>query len=135
QRSPVYNNCSGKHAGMLALARAEGWPVDGYERASHPVQQLMLQTVAALCGVDPAAVTVGVDGCSVPVFGVPLSAMARAHARLAAARPRGDARERALARIRGAMQAHPDATGGAGRFSSALMAATRGRLVAKGGAE
>jgi len=134
-RSPLYNNCSGKHAGMLALALAEGWPTQGYEQAGHPVQRLMKLVVAESCGVPPESLTVGVDGCSVSVFGAPLSGMARAYARLAAASRAGDARERAMARIRDAMQAWPAATGGGGRLSTALMERVPGRLVAKGGAE
>jgi L-asparaginase II len=134
-RSPLYNNCSGKHAGMLCLALSEGWPLEGYERPEHPVQQLMRRTVAELCGVSPDSLAVAVDGCSVSVFGLPLAGMARAYARLAAAAPDGDRRESALNRIRGAMCAFPRVVGGDGRFSTALMEATRGRLVAKGGAE
>ena len=131
----LYNNCSGKHAGMLALALSEGWPVEGYERESHPLQQLMRRTVAELAGLTPESLLVAVDGCSVSVFGMPLAGMARAYAKLAAARVEGDARERALARVRGAMLAYPRATGGEGRFSTVLMERTGGRVVAKGGAE
>jgi L-asparaginase II len=134
-RTAVYNNCSGKHAGMLCLALSEGWPVEGYHRPEHPVQQLMRRTVAESCGMGPEALAVAVDGCNVSVFGLPLAAMARGYARLAAASATGDARERALHRIRGAMCAHPWAVGGAGRFSTVLMERTGGRLVAKGGAE
>lgn len=134
-RSPLYNNCSGKHAGMLCLALSEGWPVEGYQRPDHPVQQLMRRTVAELCGVGPESLAVAVDGCSVSVFGLPLVGMARAYARLAAGSVDGDPRARALSRIRGAMCAFPQAVGGEGRFSTVLMEATRGRLVAKGGAE
>jgi len=134
-RSPVYNNCSGKHAGMLCLALSEGWPVEGYERPEHPVQQLMRRTVAEVCGVSPESLAVAVDGCGVSVFGLPLTGMARAYAWLSAATPDGDPRARALSRIRGAMCAFPRATGGEGRFSTLLMEATGGRVVAKGGAE
>jgi L-asparaginase II len=135
ERTALYNNCSGKHAGMLALALSEGWPIEGYERAEHPLQQLMRVTVAELCGLAPESLAVGVDGCSVSVFGAPLSAMARSFARLAAARPGSDVRETALNRIRGAMLEFPVATGGDARFSTVLMQAAQGRLVAKGGAE
>ncbi len=139
ERSALYNNCSGKHAGMLALALAEGWPTAGYERADHPVQQLMRRTVGEMCGLGPEEVAVGVDGCSVSVFGLPLTGMARAFARLASARASaaapGGERERALARIRDAMLAFPRATGGTGRLSTELMERARGHLVAKGGAE
>jgi L-asparaginase II len=135
RRSALFNNCSGKHAGMLGLARSEGWPTQGYERAEHPVQQLMHRTVAEACGIPSGALEVAVDDCGVSVFALPLAAMARGYARLAAASASGDRRERALQRIRQAMAAHPRATGGPGRFSSLLIEATRGRLVAKGGAE
>jgi L-asparaginase II len=134
-RSPMYNNCSGKHAGMLCLALSEGWPVEGYERPDHPLQQLMRRTVAEACGVAAESLTVAVDGCGVSVFGLPLSGMARAYARLGAASADGDARARALSRIRGAMTGFPRAVGGEGRFSTVLMEATAGRMVAKGGAE
>lgn len=134
-RSPLFNNCSGKHAGMLALAVAEGWPTQTYERAEHPVQQLALRAVADLCGVPAEEVATATDHCGVVVFGLPLVAMARGYARLAAAMATGDARERALHRIRTAMTTYPKAVGGTGRLSTQLMEATRGRVVAKGGAE
>ena len=135
ERTALYNNCSGKHAGMLALALSERWPVAGYESAEHPLQQLMRATVAERCGLQPEQLSVGIDGCSVSVFGAPLAAMARSYARFAAARPGGEPREAAMSRIREAMIAHPVATGGDARFSTVLMQATQGRLVAKGGAE
>ncbi len=135
ERTALYNNCSGKHAGMLLLALAEGWPTAGYERAEHPMQRLMLESVADCCGLPASRVAIAIDGCSVSVFGVPLPAMARAYARLAAAAPGGEARAGALARIRGAMQTYPRAVGGVGRFGTALMEASEGALVAKGGAE
>jgi L-asparaginase II len=134
-RSPLYNNCSGKHAGMLALAAAEGWPLDSYESPDHPLQRRMRDVIASMCDLDPERMPVAVDGCSVSVFGVPLERMALAYARLATASDAGDGRQRALARVRRAMQAFPLAAGGAERFSTALMEATGGRLVAKGGAE
>jgi L-asparaginase II len=133
---PLYNNCSGKHAGMLALCRAEGWPVAGYERAEHPLQQLMLKTVADCCGVVPGSVLTGIDGCGVPVFGVPLARMAAGYARLAVAVAHGgDARARALQRIGRAMMAEPVVVEGIGRLASDLMLAAPGRVLAKSGAE
>jgi len=134
-RSPLYNNCSGKHAGMLAFARAEGWPVEGYERPDHPVQREMLAVVADAVGLRPEQVPTGIDGCSVPVFGAPLSAMARSYARFAVADRDGNARSAAMARIRAAMLAYPRATGGDQRFSTSLMERAGGAIVAKGGAE
>jgi L-asparaginase II len=135
-KSALYNNCSGKHAGMLAFCVAEGWPVEGYERPEHPLQQLLLRTVAECCGVDPATVQLGVDGCSLPVFGLPLTDMAVGYARFARAIARGgDRRAEALQRIGRAMSAHPVVVEGEGRLASDLMAATGGRIVAKSGAE
>jgi L-asparaginase II len=135
-RTALYNNCSGKHAGMLALAVAEGWPTEGYHRPEHPAQHLMHQTIAEACGVAPSSLEAGVDGCGLPVFALPLTAMARGYAVLASARAdAADARTRSLARIARAMGAYPYTVEGRGRASTALMEATKGRVVAKGGAE
>jgi L-asparaginase II len=132
----LHNNCSGKHAGMLALAQAEGWPAAGYERLEHPLQQLMLRTVAECCGVAPGSLQLGVDGCSVPVFGLELAAMASGYARLAAAMAGGgDARALALQRIGRAMVAEPVVVEGTGRLATDLMLAAHGRILAKSGAE
>ena len=134
-RSPLYNNCSGKHAGMLALARAEGWPVEGYERPDHPVQQAIRRVMTDLCGVPSEELKTATDDCGVPVFATTLPVMARLYARLAAASEGGDPRERALHRIRTAMTSYPQAVGGTQRFGTRLMEVTRGRMIAKGGAE
>ena len=136
ERTAVYHNCSGKHAGMVALALAEGWPVSGYTHPDHPVQRLMRATIADLCGVDEAAMPYAVDGCSASNPALPLLAMARGYAVMAAARADGTTpRERALARIKGAMVAHPDMVAGRGRFCTDFMRATGGRLATKTGAE
>jgi L-asparaginase II len=135
RRSKLYNNCSGKHAGMLCLARSEGWPVAGYATADHPLQRLMKDTVAEMAGVPAATLSTGVDGCGAVTFGLPIAAMARAFARLGTARSGGDAREAALARIRSAMVRYPLTVSGAGELTARLMQIGGGRIVAKGGAE
>ena len=136
RKGPVYNNCSGKHTSMVAFARAEGWPIAGYEQPSHPLQQLLLRTVADCCGVAAETLHTGVDGCSAPVFGLPLAAMAHGYARIAEAMARGgDLRARALQRIGRAMTAHPVTVEGHGRLATDLMLATGGRVLAKSGAE
>jgi len=136
-RSPLYNNCSGKHAGMLALCRAEGWPLEGYFRPQHPLQQTILRTIAEVCDLVPESIPIAIDGCSLVVFALPLQVMARAYATLAvAARASGgDARTQALGRIARAMTSHPRVVEGGARVSTAIMEATAGRLLAKGGAE
>jgi L-asparaginase II len=136
-RSPLYNNCSGQHAGLLALVRSEGWPVEGYHLPEHPLQQLLHRTIAEICRLAPESIPTAVDGCSLVVYALPLQVMARCYAMLAAAArsPGTDARTAALARIVRAMTMHPRAVEGRGRVSTALMEATRGRLLAKCGAE
>ena len=135
-RTAAYHNCSGKHAGMVALAKAEGWPVAGYTLPDHPLQVLMRATIAEICGVDAGSAPYAVDGCSASNPALPLRAMARGYARMAAARPDGaTARERALCRIREAMAAHPDMVAGTGRFCTDFMRATGGRMTTKTGAE
>src|SRR5688572_4990610 len=138
ERSAIYNNCSGKHAGMLALARAEGWPTAGYAAFDHPVQKLLVSTMADLCGVSETGLPLAVDGCSAATPALSLSAMARGFARLAVASADPDSggpRDRALARIARAMTRHPELVAGRGRFCTAFMRAVAGRLVAKTGAE
>ncbi len=135
QPTEVHCNCSGKHSGMLATAAHMGWPLDGYWRTEHPLQQLILQNVGAMAGIDPDRIIIGVDGCGVPVHGMPLSAMATAFARLAD--PSGLSPERASAvrAIVSAMQAHPPNVAGHGRFTTAVMEKARPDIVAKSGAE
>jgi L-asparaginase II len=122
----IYDNCSGKHAGMLATCRAHGWPVEGYRRADHPLQQLLLEEVAAATEVDPHAIGTGVDGCGVVAFAVPLERAAHAFARLESLEG-GD-------RIAAAMRAHPVLVGGEGATDTVLMQ-THPATIAKGGAD
>lgn len=129
----IHNNCSGKHAGMLALARFHGWPLEGYQAAEHPVQQRMLAEVTDWAAVPAAGVATAVDGCGVVTFAFPLHALARAFARLAAASGAGEGGP--AARVVGAMRAHPEYVAGTGRLCTDLARATRGRVFAKVGAE
>ncbi|HEX6536877.1 MAG TPA: asparaginase [Gemmatimonadaceae bacterium] len=128
----LHNNCSGKHAAMLAYARTESWPMLGYDGICHPVQQRALAQVARWSGVDVQRVAQTVDGCGVVAFGLPLEAMALAFARLGSAARRGD---EVPARIVNAMCAHPFLVGGTDRFDTVLMEETDGRVLSKVGAE
>src|SRR4026207_530568 len=78
--SKLKHNCSGKHAGMLALCRAKGWPLEGYHLPDHPCQQAMLAEVVQLAGSGPVATAI--DGCGVITFALPLQAMATAFTRI-----------------------------------------------------
>ena len=128
----THNNCSGKHTGMLAFAKHQGWSIEGYERAEHPVQQAMLNQVALWTGIGPSQIDVAVDGCGAAVFGLPLDRMARAYARLGSAAGRG---EEIPARVIGAMGRHPFLVGGTERFDSMIIEETNGRVITKVGAE
>ena len=125
---PVFNNCSGKHSGMLAAARVLQAPLASYLEPSHPVQQRIRRVIEEFTGCAAADVVYGIDGCSAPNAAVPLSAMARAFAQLVTS---GDSAATAAVE---AMTAHPFLVGGTNRFDTALMEVTRGRLLAKGGA-
>jgi L-asparaginase II len=125
---PVFNNCSGKHSGMLAAARVLRAPLASYLEPSHPVQQRIGQVVEEFTGCATTDVVYGIDGCSAPNAAVPLSAMARSFAQLVTS---NDAAARTAVE---AMTTHPFLVGGSKRFDTALMEVTAGRLLAKGGA-
>ena len=135
--SALHNTCSGKHAGMLTLARYRGFSLEDYFLPEHPVQQEMLQTVAEMSGLAPEQITLGIDGCGVPVFGLPLEKMAAAYARISAPEDHAltETRKKACVLIRKAMTTHPWMVGGTDRFDTDLLLATKGKLIAKFGAE
>lgn len=131
----IHNNCSGKHSGILALCAMLGADHATYLEASNPAQQRILAFCARMTGDDPQTWPIGVDGCGIPVFATSLRRAARAFARLATLDGIADDDARALERVRAAMQAEPFYVAGTGRFDTALMEATQGAVVAKGGAE
>jgi L-asparaginase II len=138
--TPLWNNCSGKHAGMLAHCRHRGWPTFDYRDAGHPLQREILDVVARMTGEPPGAVTLGVDGCGVPAFHLSLKGMATAYARLwrgdeaggGEALPGGWAG--AAREIVEAMAAEPWMTAGTGRTCTRVSEASAGRVVPKVGA-
>src|SRR5467141_1812902 len=118
----VYSNCSGKHTGMLALAKVHGWPTEFYARVEHPAQQRCLKSVSEYTDVPAKEIGVAVDGCGVSCFAMPLRNMALAYTRIPAA-------------ILEAMVLHPELIAGEGRPCTEMMRAHPGRVVAKVGAE
>ena len=131
------NNCSGKHTGMLALSLQLGAPPELYDHPESPVQQSILRAVSQFSDMNAEEIVLGTDGCGVPVFGLPVRAMALMYARLVAP-PRGfDAETRtACARLNAAMNARPELVGGTQeRFDTEVIRAGRGRLLSKIGAE
>ncbi len=113
---PIHNDCSGKHAMMLAACKARGWPVDGYLDPVHPLQQRIVALARAWCGEVPALAT---DGCGVPTLWLSLTGMARAWARIAAAMADATVDPR-LHRIGRTMAAHPRLTSGDDRIDLAI---------------
>jgi L-asparaginase II len=124
--SPLNHNCSGKHAGMLALCRAHGWPTEGYRLSDHPVQLAMRAVHAEAAEVEERELRTGIDGCGVVTFALPLERMARAFARLEHL-DGGD-------RVAAAMRTYPELIRGPLAADTRLMRALDG-WIAKGGAE
>jgi L-asparaginase len=126
----LFHNCSGKHAGMLALARAHDWPTQGYRLPEHPVQHASRDAHAEAADVDAVELPTATDGCGVVTFALPLERMAHAYSRFAAL-PEAH-------RITTAMREHPDLVGGPDGVDEQLMRAATGNehaWFAKGGAE
>jgi L-asparaginase II len=134
QPHPIHNNCSGKHAGMLALARRLGVDSHGYTGRDHPVQRAVARTISELCDVDVDSLPCGIDGCSVPTWAIPLRNLALGFARLASGRGVPDERRKASQRIIAAVSRFPFMVAGTDRFCTRLMQAVP-RAFVKTGAE
>ena len=132
--SPLQHNCSGKHAGMLALAKLLQANAEGYLEPDHAVQIAILSAVAHCTAVAAGELEKGTDGCSAPNYAMPLARLARAYAWLAQP-PAGDPFNDAADRIRAAMLAHPELVAGTQRLDTRLMNALPGICVSKSGAE
>jgi L-asparaginase II len=135
--TPLHNNCSGKHAGMLLACRLLDLPAEDYVAPDHPWQRRILGHVADLFGVPESAIGLAVDGCSLPTYRLPLAAAARAYAALAHPEAAGlpPATASAVGRIVRAMTGEPAMVAGPGRFTTRLMEVTGGRVLGKEGAE
>ena len=131
----LWSNCSGKHALMLASARALGAPLDTYLTTEHPVQVRILEALTALGDLSPNEVTWAIDGCGAPAPSLPLETMARTLQRLVVPARRPAAFADAAAQITAAMLEHPELVAGPERFDTDLMQAVPGVVLAKGGAE
>jgi L-asparaginase II len=133
----LHNNCSGKHAGMLALARHIGAPTATYDQLDNPIQVLIRDVIARFSGVPADDLAIGIDGCGVPVFGMSVSAMARMYAQLCVPPQTFDEPTRAACkRIVAAMVTYPELIGGTvERLDTEMMRAAGGRLISKIGAE
>ncbi|HEX3549269.1 MAG TPA: asparaginase [Candidatus Elarobacter sp.] len=133
--SALHNNCSGKHTGILALAKTIGAPFEGYLEPGHPAQRLVLAMCERVSDDVFDGDKLAVDGCGIPVYATTLRKAATSFARLATLRGVADDDAAALARVASAMATEPWYVAGTGRFDTDLMRATSGRVVCKGGAE
>lgn len=129
------HDCAGKHSGMLAFARMLGQTEENYLEPSHPIQRAMLKTFAEMCAIPEGEILLGTDGCSAPVFAVPLPNAAAAFARLCQPDNLAEPRASTCRLITDAMSRHPDLVGGPQRFDTDVMSAAVGSLVTKIGAE
>ncbi|RUT31044.1 asparaginase [Arsenicitalea aurantiaca] len=133
--SALHNNCSGKHAGMLSVARALGVPPEHYVDPDHPVQQRVRAAVETVLGVALTTERCGTDGCSIPTYAAPLSAFAGGFARMATGQGLSPELGAAAMRLFDAATSHPHLVAGTGHFDTLVMEAFGGRVMQKGGAE
>lgn len=134
QPNSLHSNCSGKHAGMLTLVAHKGYDSANYIEEEHPLQQTILDYIADLTGYPREEIAIGIDGCGVPVHGLPLYNMSLAYARMVKPEGADPARVDSCRRIVQAMMAHPEMVGGTDRFCTDLMRVARGKLIGKAGA-
>ncbi|MGC1185594.1 MAG: asparaginase [Candidatus Dormiibacterota bacterium] len=123
----LHNNCSGKHAAMLATCVHRDWPRDSYLERNHPLQVEIAERLGGYAQLDPKEMPYGIDGCGLPSFGLSLQDFARALVR-------GTRSDPAIQRCQAAMAKHPWLVGGTTSFDTALIGAAGNRLVSKGGA-
>lgn len=132
---PFHHNCSGKHTGMLAHARLRGVDIKDYLNPMHPVQVSIRETLAEMVEMAADEMPLGIDGCSAPVYAIPLKHMAHAVAKLADPFALDPQRAEACRVITDAMMSHPMMVAGPGKFDTQLMTVAEGKVFSKGGAE
>jgi L-asparaginase II len=131
----IHNNCSGKHAGMLAAAVHLGLEPRGYEKPEYPLQVMIARILSETCGATLDRDLMGIDGCSLPTFALPLSALARGFARLGTGAGFEAEQARAAERLMDACFAAPVLVAGEGRFDTIVLRGLAGAAFTKGGAE
>ena len=132
---PIYNPCSGKHVAQLTLCQYYGWSVNDYYKLEHPVQQMILDVVAQITEYPKEKIYLGIDGCGVPVFGLPIKNMSFAYTRIVNWELLPLKYQKASKRIVTSMIKYPEIVGGTDRFDTDLMRISEGTLLAKSGAD
>ncbi|MBD8070571.1 asparaginase [Bacillus sp. PS06] len=133
--TPLYNNCSGKHTGMLATAKHMNEDLASYYLLTHPLQQRILETVSEMCDYLKEQIEIGIDGCGVPVHGLPLKNIAFGYAKMADTTKLSEKRAKMVTRITNAMMNAPEMVAGTNRFCTDFMRIGNGRFFGKVGAE
>lgn len=133
--TPNRHNCSGKHTGMLAMAKLIHTSLENYIDFEHPIQKQILKTFSEMCQIPIEEIALGIDGCSAPVFAVPLYNAAFGCARLCDPVHLNARRAAACHTLTQAMMSEPDMVAGPGKFDTRLMEVCRNKIVSKGGAE
>ncbi len=135
ENSQLRHNCSGKHTGMMAAALFNHLIIENYIDPNHPIQQTIFRVFSEMTGVPVSEMAFGIDGCSAPVFAVPMRAAAWAFAQMADPSTLTEPRQSSLRRIFRAMTSNPDMVAGPGAFDTTIMEAGGGKILTKGGAE
>ena len=134
--SALHAGCSGKHAAMLAYAKYLGCDIHDYHKISHPVQQEVMKTISIFTDEDIKNIPIGIDGCGLPIFILPIYKMALSYARLTRYSQDPDSTyHEACKTVFEAMSEYPEMVAGTGEFCTELMQYTSGKLIAKIGAE
>ncbi len=131
----LHNNCSGKHAAMLALAKHIGADIETYELPESRVQKRILRCVSDFTGIPEDEISIGIDGCAAPNFAVSVAAMAKSFVNLIAPSRFPDVTQNACSRIVSAMMKYPELIGGTDRLDTIMMQAAPGRIISKVGAD
>jgi len=131
----LHNNCSGKHAAMLALAKHIGADTATYELTENRIQKRILRCISDFTGIAESDIAQGIDGCAAPNFAIPVAAMAKSFANLVFPLNFHPAVQSAASRITHAMMRHPELIGGTERLDTILMQAAPGKIISKVGAD
>ncbi|MGI6084728.1 MAG: asparaginase [Acetivibrionales bacterium] len=133
--TPIFSNCSGKHAGILALCRFYNYPTKDYTNPDHPVNRLIKKTMAELLGCDESAIITGKDGCTLPSYFLTMQQTAWLYARIARGCEGNDKYRDCFGLIQSAMIKYPRVIRGSGTFCTDLIKHSEGRAIGKIGAE
>ncbi|MGZ3712762.1 MAG: asparaginase [Bdellovibrionota bacterium] len=133
--SPLHNNCSGKHAGILTACMGMGWSVEGYSNYDHPAQEGIRKILGVFLEQDVRGLAWGIDGCGIPTYSVPLNALAAAFASVAKPNKLPDELKAGVKLLNQAIAAKSEYIGGTESFCTKIVAETEGRVFAKVGAE